>query len=280
MSENARRFLFGALMVMAVVGVLVVDPFVYPWCPCLLISLVALGVLSALELHTLAQTMPRPPRWLLSVSTAVVIAAGWPNHIGWSKHDAWRDISCAVVVTMLAAFCWEMLRYRGTNGAVHRLALLALTVVYVGLGAAFLAQLRWWDADAVKGSAAVGLAIFVPKCGDMIAYGVGRTLGRTPMTPLLSPKKTIEGLIGGLMASVTVAFVVNRCYPLLSSDGLACLFGLSVGLAGVLGDLAESLIKRDFGRKDASGTVPGFGGFLDVVDAVLFAAPVAYWWLR
>jgi hypothetical protein len=68
----------------------------------------------------------------------------------------------------------------------------------------------------------------------------------------------------------------------LSSDGLACLFGLSVGLAGVLGDLAESLIKRDFGRKDASGTVPGFGGFLDAVDVrVLFAAaPVAYWWLR
>jgi phosphatidate cytidylyltransferase len=61
---------------------------------------------------------------------------------------------------------------------------------------------------------------------------------------------------------------------------MAVLFGLSVGLAGVMGDLAESLIKRDFNRKDASAAVPGFGGLLDVVDAVLFAAPVAYWWLR
>jgi phosphatidate cytidylyltransferase len=56
-------------------------------------------------------------------------------------------------------------------------------------------------------------------------------------------------------------------------------FGLTVGLAGVLGDLAESLIKRDFRQKDAAQTVPGFGGVLDVVDAVVFAAPVVYWWL-
>jgi phosphatidate cytidylyltransferase len=57
-------------------------------------------------------------------------------------------------------------------------------------------------------------------------------------------------------------------------------FGLTVGLAGMLGDLAESLIKRDCERKDASQIVPGFGGILDVVDAIVFAAPVAYWWLR
>ena len=56
--------------------------------------------------------------------------------------------------------------------------------------------------------------------------------------------------------------------------------GLALGIAGVLGDLAESLIKRDCGRKDASQVVPGFGGVLDVVDAILFAAPVAYWWLQ
>ena len=64
------------------------------------------------------------------------------------------------------------------------------------------------------------------------------------------------------------------------SDLAAAGFGLTVGIAGVLGDLAESLIKRDCRQKDASQVVPGFGGVLDVVDSVLFAAPVAYWWMR
>jgi phosphatidate cytidylyltransferase len=101
------------------------------------------------------------------------------------------------------------------------------------------------------------------------------------MTPVLSPKKTWEGLAGGLVLSALIAVAVNRLVaPVLRGDGEAALFGLAVGVAGVLGDLAESLIKRDCLKKDASAVVPGFGGVLDVVDSVLFAAPVAYWWLH
>jgi phosphatidate cytidylyltransferase len=101
------------------------------------------------------------------------------------------------------------------------------------------------------------------------------------MSPVISPKKTWEGLAGGLVMAMLVAVVLNRLLVrLLGSDGSAAAFGAVVGLAGVLGDLAESLIKRDRQRKDASQTVPGFGGVLDVVDSVLFAAPVAYWWMR
>ncbi|MGL4552923.1 MAG: phosphatidate cytidylyltransferase [Gemmataceae bacterium] len=279
MSEHARRLVIGAAMVAAVAGVLAIDPPFYPLCPCLFVSLVLVGVLCAAELHALAADGPRPPLWLAAGSTAAVIAANWPAHVGWTA-DPWRDVAGAFMAVLLAGFGWEMLRYRGQAGAVQRLALLAFTVAYVGLAGSFLAQLRWWGDDPVKGSAALALAVFVPKCGDMAAYGVGRVAGRTPMTPLLSPKKTWEGLAGGLAASVAVAVAVNLWHPLLSSAGLAALFGLSVGLAGVMGDLAESLIKRDFGRKDASGAVPGFGGLLDVADAVLFAAPVASWWLR
>jgi phosphatidate cytidylyltransferase len=271
------RLLLGGAMVVAVFGVLVID--VYPYCPWLFGSLALLGILSSCELHALAADVPRPPRWLMGAATGIVIAAGWPAHLGWTA-DPWRDITSAFVAVMMLAFAWEMWRYRGQSGAVQRLTLLAFSTAYVGLPASFLAQMRWWGDDALKGSVALTLAIFVPKCGDMAALGVGLALGRTPMTPLLSPKKTVEGLIGGLAASVAVAVAVNWWHPLLSSDLMAGLFGLSVGLAGVMGDLAESLIKRDFNRKDASAAVPGFGGLLDVVDAVLFGAPVAYWWLR
>jgi phosphatidate cytidylyltransferase len=99
------------------------------------------------------------------------------------------------------------------------------------------------------------------------------------MTPLLSPKKTWEGLVGGLAAAVATAWAINRLGAGLS-DLAAMGLGLTAGLAGVLGDLAESLIKRDCQRKDASRVMPGFGGVLDVVDSVLFAAPLTYCWLR
>jgi phosphatidate cytidylyltransferase len=101
------------------------------------------------------------------------------------------------------------------------------------------------------------------------------------MTPLLSPKKTWEGFVGGLAAAVLVAVGFYQLDPVLRGAPLAAVgFGATVWVAGVLGDLAESLIKRDCRRKDASQAIPGFGGVLDVVDSIVFAAPVAYCWLR
>jgi len=88
-------------------------------------------------------------------------------------------------------------------------------------------------------------------------------------------------LAGGLTAAVVVAIVIDR-FGSVVHGGIAAAagLGLALGIAGVLGDLAESLIKRACRQKDASQSVPGFGGILDVVDSILFTAPVAYWWLR
>lgn len=279
------RVVMGVLMAAAAAAVLLVDPYLAPYFPCLLLSIGGLVVLAADELYTLASDLPRPPRLLCLLGVAAVVAAAWPAHLGWTgpPEQAWRDVQSAFVAVVGAGFVWEMLRFRQPDGAVPRLALLCLITAYVGLLASFFVQLRWWPNDPWRGSVAIALAIFVPKGGDIGAYLAGRWLGRTPMTPLLSPKKTWEGLIGGLALAVAVAVALNRLpagAPLLSSDLHAALFGLGVGAAGVIGDLAESLIKRDVGRKDASEAVPGFGGILDVIDSVLFAAPVAYWWLR
>ena len=125
---------------------------------------------------------------------------------------------------------------------------------------------------------ALALTIFVPKCCDIGAYFAGRMLGRHRMTPVLSPKKTWEGLAVGLVVSALAALGLNRFGGGLS-DPAALGFGLTVGGAGVFGDLAESPLKRDCQKKDASQAVPGFGGVLDVVDSVVFAAPVVSWWL-
>ena len=106
-------------------------------------------------------------------------------------------------------------------------------------------------------------------------------LGRHKLWPALSPHKTIEGAIGGLVFGVAAALIVAAIarsaleLPVLSL-GQAVLFGLIIGFVAQVGDLMESMIKRDCERKDASDAVPGFGGILDVVDSLIFAAPVAF----
>jgi phosphatidate cytidylyltransferase len=185
---------------------------------------------------------------------------------------------------VLAAFVTEMADFHTPGESVARISLAVWITAYLGLLPCFLVQLRWLgalEANGRRGTAALALAIFVPKCCDIGAYFTGRWLGRHPLAPVLSPKKTWEGAIGGLAAAVLAAIGINSAGPVIPGGVLSTVgFGLALGSAGILGDLAESLIKRDCRRKDASQVVPGFGGVLDVIDAILFAAPVAYGWLK
>jgi phosphatidate cytidylyltransferase len=210
-----------------------------------------------------------------------VVLANWPAHL-WDWGEPWRAVLYTFAAVVLAAFLLEMATFREPGQSVVRIALAVWTVAYLGLLPSFLAQLRWWPGDPDRrGAAALALTIFVPKFCDVGAYFTGRLLGRHRMSPVLSPKKTWEGLAGGLALSVLTAWALNRFLPTLPlSDLSAAGFGLAVGVAGVLGDLAESLVKRDCRQKDASQALPGYGGVLDVLDSILFAAPVAYWWLR
>jgi phosphatidate cytidylyltransferase len=115
------------------------------------------------------------------------------------------------------------------------------------------------------------------KCGDIGAYAVGRLFGRTKLAPVLSPGKTIEGSLGGLAFACAAAYFTFWAMADSTPKRWGWLaYGLLVGTAGMLGDLAESLLKRDAGRKDSSTWMPGFGGVLDILDSVLLAAPVAY----
>jgi phosphatidate cytidylyltransferase len=185
----------------------------------------------------------------------------------------------AFSAVLLGAFLIEIQHHNGRHGeAVPRLALTLFAVAYLGLLPCFLIQLRWLAAPDPS-SVMLALVVFVPKGNDIGAFFTGRFLGRHKMTPILSPKKTWEGFAGGMLAGVAVAVGLSSIEPVFRHGyAEAVAFGLIVGLAGVLGDLAESLIKRDCHTKDASQSIPGFGGVLDVVDSVLFAAPVGYLW--
>lgn len=277
------RLWMGAILIALVVGVLVFDGAFVPWFPFLFVLVLALTVLGCHELLHLLAPAVRPPEWLCQLAAAALVAANWPAHVlpelGLTP---WGCLGSVLAAVVLAAFLAEMAIFREPGGSVLRVALTVWTVTYLGFLPAFLVQLRWLGVSAGNaklGALAVALAVFIPKVCDIGAYFTGRFLGRHRMAPMLSPKKTWEGAAGGLTASVFAAIGLNALGPMFGSPALAAGFGLTVGLAGMLGDLAESLIKRDCGHKDASHVVPGFGGVLDVVDAILFAAPVSYWWI-
>jgi phosphatidate cytidylyltransferase len=118
------------------------------------------------------------------------------------------------------------------------------------------------------------LTLAVVKGADIGAYTVGSLLGRHKLTPALSPAKTVEGVVGAFAFGIGFAFLIGLTWGRFTWDQ-TLLFGGAVSVSGVLGDLAESLMKRACGVKD-SGRIPGFGGALDILDSMLAAGPVAY----
>jgi len=291
----------GAVLIALTVGVLVLDDRLAPWYPFLLLLLLTLDLLACHELLALFGPVRRPWPWLCYLAIAALVLVNWPVHLwSWARAvapDALHWVLGTYAAVILAAFLTGLATYQppaeSANGPVPdtvvRVALATFLAGYLGVLPSFLAQLRW-PASERAGDAntqavlAMAMAIFIPKCCDTGAYTFGRLFGKHKMSPAISPGKTWEGLAGGLTAAVVAAVILNRLGPVLPGDGVvsdlaAVGFGLTVGGAGALGDLAESLIKRQYQQKDASHAMPGFGGVLDVVDSIVFAAPVAYCWL-
>ncbi len=188
--------------------------------------------------------------------------------------------------SMMLAFVGEMATYDKPGGIIRRLALSVFAFAYVGILLSFVVQLRLinWPLLGEVGLSALVSMITVVKMGDTGAYTIGRLFGRHKMAPVLSPGKTWEGFVGHLAGACLGSWISLAVFrPWITGSGKWwqpgpgwIVYGLLVGVAGLLGDLAESLLKRDVGAKDSSDWMPGFGGVLDVLDSLLFAAPVAY----
>jgi phosphatidate cytidylyltransferase len=157
-----------------------------------------------------------------------------------------------------------------------------LVVAYIGLLLAATAQLRFSYGGKV-GYLALGSLVIAAKCGDIGAYTLGRLFGKRKMVPLLSPGKTWMGAVGAVFGAAAGSWAWMHFAPGWFHDGSrgpwpiwSILFGAIIGVVGLIGDLCESLIKRDVGRKDSAALMPGFGGLLDLLDSVIYAGPVAY----
>lgn len=276
------RLWMGAVLVALAIGMLVGDEHFPPYFPFLFVFQLGLTLVACHELVNLLGSQRVPQRTVCYLGVATLGLSNWLLHYAAPSHaHFWLILIGILAGFLLLTFLYEMATFAAPGRSVERMALTWFILGYLGFLPCFFAQIRWLSEDHQANSVRLALAVFVPKCCDIGAYTAGRLFGRHKMTPVLSPKKTWEGAIGGLVTAVLVAVGVDRFgpAPVLQQDyRWEVGFGLSVGLAGMLGDLAESLLKRDCQIKDASSAVPGFGGVLDVVDALLFAAPVSFLW--
>ena len=150
-----------------------------------------------------------------------------------------------------------------------------LPTLYLGLPLGSLVALHaGWGREAVL------LLLLNVVLSDTAQYYGGRLLGRRPLSPLISPKKTLEGAVAGLLVTPPVVTLVGRAWLPGVSPGRLILVSLALVGLGIVGDLFESLLKRSAGVKDSSALIPGHGGVLDRIDSLLFAAPGFYLFLR
>jgi phosphatidate cytidylyltransferase len=177
----------------------------------------------------------------------------------------------AVVIALLVA---GLYRPQGAAVAWQPVAVTLLGVCYVN----WLLGHGFWLRELEGGAAWVLLLVAVTWIGETGAYVFGSLLGRTKLAPAISPKKTVEGAVAQLVLSIATAVVVHAWFMTALPLGHAIAIGILLGVAGQLGDLAESALKRGVGAKDTAHLIPGHGGMLDRVDGLLFNTPVLFYY--
>jgi phosphatidate cytidylyltransferase len=195
--------------------------------------------------------------------------------LGAAHFDGMRSVVMVLAFNLIIVGLFSVFIYK-TNPRVGDIIQKQIQgIVYVPLLLSFLVVIR----QEPDGMGWIFLLLAIIFAGDTSAYYMGSYLGRHKLNPAVSPGKTIEGAVGGLIGNLLAGLVgIFLFFPVLSWP-TAIVFFLALGIAGQVGDLFESQLKRSSSIKDSGGLLPGHGGFLDRIDALLFASPVAYFFI-
>lgn len=156
------------------------------------------------------------------------------------------------------------------------IALTLFGILYVSWFLSFLIKIRFLEG----GSIWVAYLLAVTKATDIGAYAVGSLIGKHPLIPHISPKKSVEGTVGGLLTAIAVSCAFRPYLPVEFALHHVAILGLFLGVLGQIGDLSESMMKRFCHTKDSSKLLPGMGGVMDVADSILFTAPIFFFHLK
>lgn len=190
-----------------------------------------------------------------------------------SRFELTRSWELLFIVLALLVLILMQFRRRDNSGVIVDISTTLFGILYVSWFLSFLIKIRY-----LPGGLGLFLAVLlITKLGDIGAYLIGVRFGKTLLLPRISPKKSVEGAAGGLLFSVLGAFAAR---PFLNLSFFHLLFiGVSLGILGQLGDLSESLMKRDCQVKDSGNILPGMGGALDLLDSLVFTTPTFYFYM-
>jgi len=228
------------------------------------------GLLAVFEFYKMGEKLKIVPLTLFGLlwTLLIIISPQFDN----------RYLAPPILATsgVVLSLVWLLVRQR-REGAFLDWAWTLGGILYVGWLLSYLVGLRGLE----DGRNWVFLAIIVTFASDTAAYFVGRAMGRNKLAPRISPGKTWEGTTAGFMGAIVIAILFTFPTPLQLPIGYgqAVLLGFLISLFGQLGDLAESLLKRNTGVKDSSSLLAGHGGFLDRIDSIVFASVVVYYYV-
>jgi phosphatidate cytidylyltransferase len=288
------KVFYGAILFFSAIAIIAMGGFVFP---------IALGFVSYLagnEFIGMVQAKGIRPsvRIIRNMIIAFFVIAALPVVPGLNLSWNWslEHFPILLTVGMCAAFFRLLLRHEDPPARIADIATTILGCIYTGFLPCHLVLLRNLCPPGTEridnplqqpGLAYVWVTFFIIWATDIFAWFVGKRFGKHLLYPQVSPKKTVEGAVGGFLASVFWATVVvyvcdNYLFPSRPFHNKlwqAPLMGAVVSIASQLGDLCESLLKRDAGFKDSSQLIPGHGGFLDRGDSLIFAGPISYYWI-
>jgi phosphatidate cytidylyltransferase len=262
------RVLSGAVLVLLAIGVVW---FAHP----LVFFAVAevLLVLAFLEYVRLANACGLPVPALAAGAATVLtsLAMSVTRWTGDQLVGTGAGLDAVLISAMVVLCAMTMTSWRGDRDALARAAAAIFPALYLGLPIGAMLALR-----TAPGREALFLLMLTVMVSDTAQYYSGRAFGKHLLAPTISPKKTIEGAVGGFVFGALLLVVVGQWWLPAIPIALRALLGAALVALGIAGDLFESMLKRSAGVKDSSTLIPGHGGVLDRIDALLFAAPVYY----
>ncbi len=201
-----------------------------------------------------------------------------PQYVDYS----WVGVSVIIVLSIIGVLVRMVLSRGGMETPIVTVALSVFGVIYVPYLFNYVCRVSFWPGHEKSTQYILIYLLAVSKFADVGAFLVGSLIGKHKMCPHISPGKTWEGFAGGVLCSLGMSILLIWLAPgQIAGIGFkdAVLLGLLLSIASTVGDLAESVVKRDASIKDSGHTIPGIGGMLDLIDSILFTAPVLYFYL-
>ena len=231
----------------------------------------AAAVLGQCEFYAMAKARGSKPLDTAGFVLGAVMVMAFAQ-TGMHRTEYGFVLTCIV----LAVLTVRLFSRRPVEGALEEVSVTVLGILYVALLFGFQVAIH----RGLQGRNWLMFMYLVIWASDTGAYYVGSAFGKHRLYEKISPKKSLEGLAGGIAASILVAVLCKLWLVKGLGWGPAILLGAVLAIVGTIGDLAESLLKRSVGVKDSGTLIPGHGGILDRMDSMLFAAPVLYYYLR